>query len=299
MGSTFRIVAYAPDCRTASRAATASFEHVARLDSLFSDYRSDSEIALLERSGRGNAFIPVSDELWSILADAQRWAQRTDGAFDVTVGPVTRLWRWSARRAELPEPQRLAAARAAVGFQYLVLDPGKREVCLEKPGMSLDLGGIAKGYAADAAVRVLMEHGIDAVLVDAGGDVAVGAPPPEETGWLVELPSGESIRLARAAVATSGDTYRFVNVDGVRYSHIIDPRTGLGVVGRRTVTVVAPNATTADALASAVAVMDRAAAEALVRSVDGAWTSVAGDSSWTSGLDPYVDSRTPGEIEHE
>ena len=165
--------------------------------------------------------------------------------------------------------------------------------------MSLDLGGIAKGYAADAAVRVLSEHGIEAVLVDAGGDVAVGAPPPDETGWLVDLPNGESIRLAHAAVATSGDAYRFVTVDGVRYSHIVDPRTGLGVVGQPTVTVVAPNATTADALASAVSVMDRTAAEELVRSIEGAWTRVVGDRSWTSGHEPYTDSEIPGEIEHE
>ena len=290
MGTTFRIVVYAEDAATARRGADAAFAHVARLDSLFSDYRADSEIALLASHAGDGVFVPVSLELWSILEDAQRWARRTDGAFDVTVGPLTRLWRWSARRAELPEAERLSAARTASGFRHLALDPSARRVRLDRPDMSLDLGGIAKGYAADAALRVLAKHGIETALVDAGGDLALGAPPPHEAGWLVALPNGDSVRLARAGVATSGDAHRFVTLEGVRYSHIVDPRTGLGVVNAPTVTVVAPDASTADALASALTVMNRASAEALVRSVDHAWASVTRSRTWTSGPHPDLAS---------
>jgi thiamine biosynthesis lipoprotein len=173
-----------------------------------------------------------------------------------------------------------------VGFRHLALNPTEREVRLNERGMSLDLGGIAKGYAADAALAIMAEHGIGAALVDAGGDLAIGDPPPDQKGWLVALPNGDSLRLAHAAVATSGDINRYVTIDRVRYAHIVDPRTGLGVVDAPIVTVVARDATTADALASALTVMDRASGMELTRSVGGAWATVAGSTSWTTGHKP-------------
>lgn len=286
MGTTFRIVAYAHDRTQADRAARAAFAHIARLDSLFSDYRPDSEIAGLADHAGSGSFVPVTPELLSVLQDAQHWARRTEGAFDVTVGPLSRLWRWSSRRGELPNDERVAAARSVVGFRRLALNATELEARLTERGMSLDLGGIAKGYAADAALAIMAEHGIGAALVDAGGDLALGDPPPDERGWLVALPNGNSLRLAHAGVATSGDAHRHVTIDGVRYAHIVDPRTGLGVVDAPTVTVVAPDATTADALASALTVMDRASGMKLTRSVDGAWATVTGSASWMTGQQP-------------
>lgn len=284
MGTTFRIVMYAADESFAARAVDAAFARVARLDSLFSDYRADSEIAALaETAGSGDA-VTTSPELADVLAEADAWSRATDGAFDVTVGPLSRLWRWSANRVTLPDEERLAAARAAVGFASLVVDG--RTVRLVKHGMSLDLGGIAKGYAADQALLVLQAHGIDVALVDAGGDLALGSPPPGEGGWIVALPGGRAVRLANGAIATSGDAQRFVVVDGVRYSHIVDPRTGLGVVNAPVVTVVAPDATTADVLASALTVLDTEAARSLVEGLDDVWVGVSKPESWTGGTLP-------------
>jgi thiamine biosynthesis lipoprotein len=286
MGTTFRIVAYARDGAEAQSAAQAAFRTVARLDSLFSDYSSDSEISHLAEGAGSPDWTKVSPELWAVLVAARRWSDLSGGAFDVTVGPLTRLWRWSSRRGELPDTGRLREARAAVDFRHLEMDSVSEAIRLSRSGMSLDLGGIAKGFAADAALGVLAEHGIHAALVDAGGDLALGDAPPNEIGWLVALPDGDSLRLANAAVATSGDAYRYVEIDGIRYSHVVDPRTGLGVIDAPTVTAIASSATFADALASALTVMDAEAGAALVRSLEGATARTSGRGGWTSDSFP-------------
>ncbi|MDG2282936.1 MAG: FAD:protein FMN transferase [Longimicrobiales bacterium] len=271
MGTTFRIVAYSENADVARAAAAQAFGHVARLDSLFSDYRPDSEVTRLTQQATIGRYVPVSTELWSILLEANQWSDRTSGLFDVTVGPLSRLWRWSARRAELPDPGRIRHAREAVGFQGLIVDAHEPQVKLTRAGMALDLGGIAKGFAADAILNILARHGIDAALVDAGGDIAAGAPPPRSDGWLVALPDGDSLRIAHSAVATSGDVERHVIVNGVRYAHIVDPRTGLGVIRAQTVTVGAPTATSADVLASVLSIMDAPSGHALIQRTEGAW----------------------------
>ncbi|MGB1779010.1 MAG: FAD:protein FMN transferase [Longimicrobiales bacterium] len=283
MGTTFRIVAYADGKRRADEATDEAFAYAARLDSLFSDYRPDSEVALLARQAEAGGCVTVSGELRALLHEAQRWSERTGGLFDVTVGPLSRLWRWSARRGALPAPERVHAARAAVGFRELTVDEAERCLTFERPGMSLDLGGIAKGFAADAMLGILNRHGIEAALVDAGGDIVVGAPPPSSEGWRVVLPEGDSLRIADAAVATSGDAERHVVVDGIRYAHIVDPRTGFGVIDAPTVTVVAPDATSADVLASVLIIMNPADGQGLVRRVGTVWARSRGDTDWTAG----------------
>ena len=164
----------------------------------------------------------------------------------------------------MPDPKQLAHARSLVGYRNMVLDPEAHTVQLVKPGMQLDLGGIGKGYAADEAlVKTLKKLGITQALVAAGGDIAVGDAPPGTKGWTVgiaslEHPSARPQRfllLHNAAVSTSGDAEQYVEIDGKRYSHIVDPRTGLGLVGRMSVTVVGPNGSTVDPLTKVVAVL--------------------------------------------
>lgn len=276
MGTTFRIVVFAPDSAIAARGAAAAFAIIAGLGLRFSDYDPASEVSRLgEVAGLGRGR-EVSRELLDILALARAWSERTGGAFDVTVGPLTRLWRWSARRGELPDSARVARARAAVGWPYLEVDGDAGAVRLTRPGMAIDLGAIAKGYAADAALAELARRGLPSALVDAGGDIAVGEAPPGEAGWRVAVAPGGSdgaprtLSLAGVGVATSGDQFRYFEVDGVRYSHVLDPRTGLGVTRPVAVTVIARDAATADVLASALSVLDEATGRALVRSVRGA-----------------------------
>ncbi len=262
MGTKFRIVLYAQDITDADRAAAAAFRRVDQLDGTLSDYDPSSELSRLSNTAGTEAWIPIGDDLWSVLLRSARLAAVTDGAFDVTVGPLTRLWRWANRRGVLPDEDRIAHARAAVGHRLIQFDRSSQRVRLEVPGMRLDLGAIGKGFAADEALAVLTRSGISRALIDAGGDIVASHPPPGTPGWRVEIPKvdngtvrSEMVWLSDGAVATSGDTYRYVEVDGVRYSHILDPATGLGLTVRRITTVFASTAAEADALASAISVL--------------------------------------------
>jgi thiamine biosynthesis lipoprotein len=262
MGTMFKIVLYAPGEAEAGGAAKAAFKRIAELDGIMSDYRATSELMQLCQKA-GGAPVHVSEPLFYVLARAQEVSRLSDGAFDVTVGPVVRLWRRARKTQQLPDPQKLAQARALVGYQNIRLDEKNHTVQLLKPGMQLDLGGIAKGYAADEALRVLERCGIRRALVAAGGDIAVSGPPADATDWKIgiaplEDPNAKPSRfllLHDAAVSTSGDAEQYVEIDGKRYSHIVDPRTGMGLVGRESVTVTARHGIMADSLTKVVSVL--------------------------------------------
>lgn len=277
MGSEFKIVLYSPDGSAARRASRAAFDRIAALDAALSDYQPDSELMrLCDRAG--GPPVVVGDDLWTILQRSRSMYERSSGAFDVTVGPVVRLWRRARRDRKLPTAANLARARSLVSSDLMTLDPKARTVRLSRPGMKLDLGGIAKGYASDEAVKVLRRLGCPVALVAGSGDVVVGDPPPGRDGWSIAvapLDPGEksparTLSLHNAAVSTSGDAARFVEIGGRRYSHIVDPKTGLGVVDRCSVTVVAPDGATADALDTAVYVLGPARGLPLIESTPGA-----------------------------
>jgi thiamine biosynthesis lipoprotein len=279
MGTTFRIVLYATDASTAKRAADAAFERVAELDRIMSDYKQTSELMQLCKRFATSVGEPVkvSDDLFTVLQKAEEMSRRSDGAFDVTVGPVVQLWRLARRTQELPDPKEFAAARAKVGYEKVNLDAKNKSVQLTTPGMQLDLGGIAKGYAADEALSLLREKfGIRQALVGAYGDIACGDPPPGKSAWSVDIApiaASQKVRtlnLANAAVSTSGDLEQFVVINGVRYSHVLDPRTGLGLTGRRSVTVIALRGVTADSMTKAVSVLPPEQALKLVDETPGA-----------------------------
>jgi thiamine biosynthesis lipoprotein len=262
MAVPMKIVLYAPTEAAASRAAEAAFARIHELGTLLSDYDPQSELRRLGNAAAEGKPVPVSEDLWRVLWQAQILSRRSEGAFDVTVGPVVRLWRRARRRHELPPPDQLQSARELVGYQLIRLDARHHGVELLKPEMRLDLGGIAKGYAIDEALAVLQGRGIKRALVDAGGDIALGDPPPGKPGWRIGIarleadgPPTRILLLANTAIATSGDTWQYVEVGGRRYSHIVDPRTGLGLTDHSSVTVVAPQGILADGLASAVSVL--------------------------------------------
>ena len=288
MGVKVKLVLYSPDQPTANKAADAAYERIAQLDQILSDYKPESELSQLSGTAGAGPAVPVSDDLWTVLAHSQQLAQATDGAFDITVGPYVRLWRRARRSKEFPSAERLAEARAAVGFRYLRLDEKRRTAELLAPEMRLDLGGIAAGYAADEAMKILKARGVDRALVDISGDILAGEPPPDRDGWRIGFapetgPDGPPTRyvsLRNAALTVSGDAFQHVELKGRRYSHIVDPRTGLGLTDQSSVTVVAPDCITADSLATAVSVLgpDRGlklieqtpgAAALIVRNVDG------------------------------
>jgi thiamine biosynthesis lipoprotein len=269
MGVPFRIVMYARAQEEAERAAKAAFARVTELNALMSDYEYDSELSRLGRtSGTGEA-VKISPELWSVLKSAQEISEASGGAFDVTVGAYIQLWRKARRDRKLPPAELLDSARPRVGYTNLVLKKGTAK--LLAPEMRLDLGAIAKGYAADEALRILREHGITRAFAAASGDMTLGNAPPGEKGWKVQLLNGERdgkqafLILKDCGVATSGDLFQFVEIDGKRYSHIVDPRTGVGLTDRSLVTVIARDGMSADRLSTTISVMGPAEGLKLAR----------------------------------
>ena len=262
MASPFHIVLYSTDPATARRASRAAYDRIADLNKILSDYDPESELSRLGRSAGGTP-VPVSADLFEVLRRSREIYERSGGAFDVTIAPVGRLWRRARRDHKLPDPARLAEARPLVGSDKMLLDPKARTVQLTKAGMRLDVGGIAKGYAAQAALDVLKKQGITRALVGGAGDIVVGDPPPGARGWKVAIAPVEPgkggptrmLLLSNAAVSTAGDAERYVIIDGHRYSHIINPSTGLGVEDRASVTVVARDGGTADALETTVYIL--------------------------------------------
>lgn len=274
MGSAFEIVLYAPDAATAERAFDAAYRRVQELNQIFSDYDPDSEARRLCRLAPMDQPVPISPELAHVLQYSLALSEKTHGAFDVTVGPLSRLWRRARRTGELPSDERLDAARAAVGYQHVQLDVENAKVQLTAADMRLDFGAIAKGYASDQALAVLRSLGIHRALVNGGGDLTLGDPPPDAEGWRVAVAPLEAdtrptcvLFLSNCSVATSGDAWQFVEIDGVRYSHIVDARTGLGIDRRSSVTVLAPDGMVADAWASVVSLLGSQRGLALIETV--------------------------------
>ena len=276
MGTQFRIILYATDSLLALQAANEAFSEVDRLNDIFSDYDESSELSQLSFQASSGQKVKISVEMWRVLGLAQRLARKSKGAFDITIGPLSKLWRRAFRQQAFPDPERLKEAKFFVGYSNLKVKRKQPFVVLKKEGMRLDAGGIAKGYALDRAMSVLQFHGIDRALIDGGGDILVSKAPPETQGWRLEtkrvnnLGQIEKITLffENCAVATSGDTYRYLEWQGKRYSHIIDPRTGLGVSHEAMVSVQAPTGMLADALASTLSIIDPEKANRLLRHFD-------------------------------
>ena len=267
MGVPFRIVLYAKSESLAESAAGAAFNRVAQLNAIMSDYETDSELSKLSRSSEeGSPEVPVSEDLWNVLSVSQELSRKTGGAFDITIGPCSALWRQARREQRFPDATRLENARQKIGYQNLVLNKSRRTARLLKPGMRLDLGGIAKGYAADEALKVLRRHKINRALVVASGDLALGDPPPDAKGWKIEIigydqPNSAPSRvipLDNCGVSTSGDFSQRLEVNGIRYSHIINPFTGIGLTNQALATVIAKDCITSDSVATPLTMLEPA-----------------------------------------
>lgn len=257
MGMPVEISLWAASPEQAQAAAKAAFARVARVDQLMNDYVPDSEISRLsEQAGRGP--VEVSEEMITVLLAARRMHELTGGAFDPTAAPVVRLWREATRTGQLPQREALRRAQQAIGMEKVKIDPVTRTVELTVEGMRLDFGGIAKGYACDLATEALREHGVTISYVQAGGDMVIGEAPPGTDGWNIDVPGREPLTLANTAASISGDTERYVIIDDVRYSHVVDPRTGMGITTRRMAVVIGPRGIETDPLATAGCVMGAA-----------------------------------------
>jgi thiamine biosynthesis lipoprotein len=276
MGTIFRIELYSPDDASAAKAADAAFARAEELEQIMSDFREDSELMRLARDGALTPF-PASNDLYDVLAKSIRISELSHGAFDVTIGPLVELWRKAGKTGHFPDAAQLAQAKALVDYRNIELDAASRTVFLKRAGMKLDLGAIGKGYAADRMLAILGSRGIRQAMVVAGGEVALGAPPPGKAGWRVSIDtpdtgSGTSpcvLLLHDAAISTSGDSKQFVEVNGKRYSHVIDPFTGVALEGMASTTVLAKDATTTDALGTALSIIPVAEGIRLAESLPG------------------------------
>jgi FAD:protein FMN transferase len=272
MGSPLNITLYTNDSIKAHKIATEAYKIADSLNLIYSDYLENSELNLLSKNSGTNEFIKVSPALWDILKLSIKASQKSKGAFDITVGSIVKLWRKARKEKILPEETVLKNTLQSIGYQYLIIDSITHSVKLLQPNTQLDLGGIAKGYVAQVIVDFCLKKGIEKVLVDAGGDLAMAAQDNKPWKIGITIPNSEELIsqylvLQNQAVATSGNMYQFVEINGIRYSHIVNPHTGLGVTHQRNVTVIAPDGATADWLATACSVLSVNKALRLIKSM--------------------------------
>jgi len=273
MGSTMSIIVYTESEVSATKAFEEVRVEVTRLNDIMTDYEPDSELnqALL----RASSPTRLSIDLWNVLVASRLWAKRTDGAFDASVGALTRLWRTARRIKTPPSHQAIEHAKTVAGWQHVLLDPTLQTLQVDMKELRIDLGGIAAGYIIDAAFEVMKRNDLAICLINAGGDIRCGDPPPGRNGWRIEVApiagvkknqkdalindSGSlplrRIYLSNVSIVTSGDLWQFSEFDGVRRSHIIDPKTGIGVPGPSVVAVISKKCVDADAAATAISVM--------------------------------------------
>ncbi|MCH2178883.1 MAG: FAD:protein FMN transferase [Mariniblastus sp.] len=309
MGVEFRVVYYAAPSAN-DEIDRAIKNRLSELENIFSDYKPTSELSKFCNASPQRNPQRVSRELWELSCLSQTLSVQTDGAFDVTVGNLSQVWRMARKRNRLPSKEKIGEATALTGYRDLEIHTGNR-LRLLKANMKLDFGGIGKGYAADQLICLLRRHKIGSAMIDAGGDLSVSNPPPGKKHWLIQIEpqlgsaqdaTPKMLKLSNAAVATSGDLHQSLTVDGKKYSHIIDPRTGEATTSRSQVTVIAPNATLADAYASAISVMGVSKGMAMLQLQNGCECLIlAGSSSpdvrsetfFTRGWPQFIEDTLP------
>jgi len=264
MGTMLTFQAFSDDQEKVQQAFAAAQQEVERLVGMMSDYDPDSELSKINQIAGTGQWSQVSPELWEVLDASDRWHQQTEGAFDASLGSLTRMWRKARRQNKIPTPAAIDMALKSSGWKHVQLDRTGNRIRLERTDMHLDLGAIAKGYIVDRAFRILQEKGLSSCMVNAGGNLRCGSPPPDRPGWRIEISSLQEnqpplrrIYLADAAISTSGDLWQFMLIDRTRRSHILDSRNGCGIEGPVAVTVIARSAQDADAASTSLCVLGR------------------------------------------
>jgi thiamine biosynthesis lipoprotein len=257
MGSTYTIDLYGTDRIYMEDAADAAFDEVKRIDDLLSNYKPDSELSRVNRRA-AQAPVKISGELFDLLARCLEYSRQSEGAFDITVGPLMKIWGFYRGSGRLPHRAVVQAALTKVGYRRVRLDRAAGTVRFDREGVELDPGGIGKGYAVDRMVEILKKKGVTSALVAGSGSsiYALGAPPSEPKGWRVEIKNPWDSRKTSAelflkdmSMSTSGTYEKFFRAEGKTYAHIMDPRTGFPAQGSVSVSVVAPKALDSEAWA--------------------------------------------------
>ena len=262
MGSAFNLIIVSTNSNKANHLARKSYELVDSLSHIFSNYDSSSELSKINASA-GLLPYKMSPAMLDLVQKAEQAFIQSKGAYDISIGPLSTLWR-NARKAKLfPDSSTVVATKKLVGLNQVKINKRLGTIFLPNADMQLDFGGIAKGYIAQWVINYLKANGIQQALADAGGDIVMSGAPLNQKGWLigVNLPETtdelmtKKLLLSNAAVATSGDVYQYIEYKGVKYSHIINPLTGYGVTNLRNVTIIAKTGSTADWLATACSIL--------------------------------------------
>lgn len=250
MGAIFSVVLYGSDQQSMNQAIDAAFEEAHRLDALLSNYRPESEWSRVNREAAEGP-VAVSLELFRLLSDCMEYSRASQGTFDVTVGPLMHTWGFFGGERHLPSPEQIRMALEKVGYRHVQLDPQKRTVRFDRPGVEIDPGGVGKGYAVDRMVEVFRARGIrDALIAASGSSIfGLGNPPDEQRGWPVSIADpwdhrkdAARVFLKDLSLSTSGNYEKSFRAGGHHYSHIMDPRTGVPAESAVQVTVIAPRA---------------------------------------------------------
>lgn len=247
MGTTYTVVTYGTDRFAMDSVVEEAFDEVARLDSLLSNYKPDSEWSKVNREAPSGP-VHISDELFALLSDCVAYSRASEGSFDITVGPLMKLWGFYKGSGRVPHRAEIRTALGRIGWQHIELDAARRTVHFTRP-VEIDPGGIGKGYAVDRMADILRKRGISSGVISAGRSsiYAIGAPPSEARGWRVEIPNPRDpakaafeVFLKNQSMSTSGSTERFFRAGGRIYSHIMDASTGSPAQGMLQVSVISP-----------------------------------------------------------
>ena len=274
MGSPLNIIFYAQDSVIANKQAKACFRLVDSLNHIFSNYDSSSELTRINNNA-GIAKNTASPLMWELLMKSKEAYIESNGAYNIAMGPLTQLWRLARRSKKFPTQLQIKKTLLLCDFNKIQLNNQEHSIYLSAKGMQLDFGGIGKGYIAQNVVDFLNTQGIPESLVDAGGDIVLGNAPWDKKGWTVGVNQPEKaddllpekLQLHNLSVATSGDVYQFIEHNGKKYSHIIDPATGYGVTSLRNVTVIANDGALADWLATACSILSTHQAKKLANAM--------------------------------
>lgn len=256
MGTSVQLIFYTDNQGFADSIAQMAYQKIDGFNQILSDYLPNSEANQLSQQAGNGKWIKVSDDLWTVLSFGQKVAKHSKGKFDMTIAPLSKLWRKAFRQQTFPKKEKIKAAKRLVNYKWLKLDSSTQSARLKHKGMRLDLGGLAKGYVVDEIVLLLQGAGIQSILVDAGGDLRLTDPPPHQEGWKIQ--QGEAVlELQHTAIATSGSTYQYLEWKGKLYSHLIHPQKGIGIAHPNEVTVQAETCMAADAWASVLSLSDK------------------------------------------
>jgi len=262
MGNSFQISAVAEDEAWANKIIEAAIEEIRRIEKLLTTYSDDSETALINKNA-GIEPVAVSEETFNIIDRSIRISRVTQGAFDITYGSVDkRLWNFDTNMKSLPDKETARKMVRLINYRNIILDQEKKTVFLKEEGMRIGFGGIGKGYAAEKAKQVMKKMGAESGIVNASGDLATWGYQPDGKPWTIGIADPNAkvqifsyMNITNMAIATSGNYEKYIMINGKKYSHTIDPRTGLPVRGIKSVTIISPNAEIADAMATPVMIM--------------------------------------------